>query len=578
MAKEQGRRTFVTEQQAVVHALFVKHRSMSVVARALDLSQIRVREALVQYQRNGLRDRGLDPPPLREMLRGDVTTRFGVPREELNGRPAKHLQRDPDVSGRAGGTASTASTAAATAPSPSQSRAVASSSGGVRRLIVTAAEPGAPVHEGFWHNLRAYGARLGAEVVVIRLGSVDVVGAHARDFGPMLSERLEIAGAVDVAADVRIPSRLPRPLEAQRHRSSARWSLFGHPAVQLETLPRVRAEGLRVQMTTGAVTLPRRSAAGPPRGEVGAVVVEVAADGTAHCRHLLAAVDGDGSFQDLTTMVSDGSVSTGGRVEALHFGDVHHAHLDPVVAAATWGIGRAPLAGRPPLVDVLRPRNMLFHDVCDFDARSHHDARDHHKRFAQSVAGGGDVRRELAETARFLAETRRPWATSVVVRSNHDEMLMRWLRESDFREDPVNTLFFLETSLALHRRLAAGGTSDGMFEATLRELSGDGLRDVRFLGPGESLRIAGIENGIHGHQGADGRQGGMAAFERLGIKATIGHTHRPTTRDGVYCAGVCQTELAYARGPLTAWAVGHVVTYATGARQHLFFADGSFFA
>src|SRR5207237_7951814 len=107
------------------------------------------------------------------------------------------------------------------------------------------------------------------------------------------------------------------------------------------------------------------------------------------------------------------------------FGDVHHAHLDPEVGAATWG---ADALDDTSLVDHLRPRNMVFHDVVDFEARNHHDARDHHKRFAQMAAGGGDVGAELTAAARFLERTRRDWSRSVVVGSNHDEGLLRWLR------------------------------------------------------------------------------------------------------------------------------------------------------
>ncbi|VVS98025.1 conserved hypothetical protein [Sphingomonas aurantiaca] len=220
---------------------------------------------------------------------------------------------------------------------------------------------------------------------------------------------------------------------------------------------------------------------------------------------------------------------------------------------------------------------MVFHDVCDFDARNHHHAADPHKRFAQLVAMGGDVRNEMASSAAFLAGTRRKFARSVVVGSNHDLALLRWLREADFRDDPTNAVFFLEASLALYRRIEAGRPVDGLFEQMMRHLAADDLGEVRFLKPEESFRVAGVECAIHGHQASDGRRGSMPLFERMGINATLGHTHRPTTRGGIYCAGVCQTELEYARGPLTNWAVGHVVTYATGARQHLFFNGGRFF-
>jgi len=41
---------------------------------------------------------------------------------------------------------------------------------------------------------------------------------------------------------------------------------------------------------------------------------------------------------------------------------------------------------------------------------------------------------------------------------------------------------------------------------------------------------------------------------------------------------VCATDLAYARGPLTSWAVGHVVTYPIGTRQHLVYDGNGFHA
>lgn len=557
-------KSLITPQQAAVHALFVETGSMSDVARTLRLSQIRVREALVQYQRNVMRSLGIAPPPLREMLRGDVVTRFGVSRAEVGGRPAKHLQSDPMISGHVREIDGRAEV---------QRRRPAQPISRSRRLIVTAAETGGRVHVGFWNNLQAFAARTGAELAVFRVGEVGLIADDQSGLRRHLREGpINLAGVVDVAGDLRLAPNASRPLAGLERRRAAGWTVVPHPTVQLETLSRVRAEGLKVHLTSGAVTLPKNRSASLTRSEVGAVIVDVAGDGHAHCRHLLAPADGTGDFQDLKLRVSGGSVSGGCRVEALTFGDIHHAHLDVEVAKATWGGGRS-----PSLVDELRPRFMVFHDVCDFDARNHHHAADPHKRFAQLVAMGGDVRNEMASSAAFLAGTRRKFARSVVVGSNHDLALLRWLREADFRDDPTNAVFFLEASLALYRRIEAGRPVDGLFEQMMRHLAADDLGEVRFLKPEESFRVAGVECAIHGHQASDGRRGSMPLFERMGINATLGHTHRPTTRGGIYCAGVCQTELEYARGPLTNWAVGHVVTYATGARQHLFFNGGRFF-
>ncbi len=557
--------TYVTTQQAVIHALFVKHRSMSVVGRALGITMIRVREALVQHERNVMRDAGMKVPPLREMLKGDVTTRFGVSRKEAGGRPAKYKQHG-----------SYSTKIAPTGSDRDGSPMISIPAYGVSRLIVTSVEPDARVHGGFWRNLKAYASACGAGLAVARVGWVSpkrpVRGDHADHIA---NEQFGIDGLLDVALDERVLPRLTRPLETVRHRSSACWTIIVHPAVQFETLPRLRVDGYKAQLTTGAMTVPLNRTT-PGRRELGAVIIEVTAGGLVYCRHILADVDGDGSFHDLDVHVSNGSVQRGCRVEALTFGDIHHAHLDPAVAAATWGSSEERPIQSVSLVDRLRPKYMVFHDVCDFDARNHHDRKDHHRRFAQMVAGGGDVRAELTATADFLRKTRREWAQSIVVGSNHDGALERWLAEADFREDPENAIMFLECSMELHKRLAAGRSIDGFFEQTLRTMSADGLVGVRFLQTGESLRIAGIETGIHGHLGADGRQGDVRFFERLAIKATLGHTHRPTSRDGIYCSGVCQSELRYARGPVTAWGVGHVVTYPNGTRQHLIFIGNAF--
>lgn len=580
MSTRDGRTTFVTERQAAVHALYARHRSMSAVARMLGVAQITVRETLVQYQRNQLRDLGVKPPPLRQMLRGDVTTRFGVSREEVGGRPALHGQVHPTGAGRPARVESGPDGFGEGDDHGDQVRVVTNTSS-TTRLIVTAVEPARPLHLGFWRNLCAFAAATGAGLRVI---GVDGFGAGrpeavGRDVAPfLLAGSIDVAGQVEVATGMRVASRTTRPLAGARGSQATTWTVVGHPVVQLETLPRVRADGLRVALTTGTASVPDRGPDGVGRDQVGAVLVELSADSVAHCRHLTAWAEGDGRFQDLDVQVADGRVTRGHPVAAITYGDVHHAFLDPAVAVATWGLGVAPVHGATCLVDRLRPGHQVFHDICDFGARSPFDARNGLKRFAQVRDGSGDVRAELKGAADFLAATRRDWCESVVVASNHDDRLVGWLRDADHRDDPTNAVFFLETSLALHRRLQAGEGCDGFFEQTLRTLSADDLAGVRFLGVGESRRVAGIEIGLHGHQGPDGKPGGMQVIERLGIRATIGHTHRPTTRDGVYGAGVCQTELEYARGPLTAWAVGHVVTYAIGTRQHLLFQAGAFHA
>ncbi len=154
-------------------------------------------------------------------------------------------------------------------------------------------------------------------------------------------------------------------------------------------------------------------------------------------------------------------------------------------------------------------------------------------------------------------------------------MLVRWLSESDSRFDPENLEFHVDRQRALLARLRSGAGTDGFLAETLRGLEPSGLEHVRFLADGESLKVAGVELGVHGHAGPDGVRGGRRSLERLGVDMVVGHSHRPAAGGGVHVAGVCQLDMGYNKGPTT-WAVAHVIVHEDGARQHVFM-DGDRF-
>lgn len=214
-------------------------------------------------------------------------------------------------------------------------RKVDAPTAGVTRMIITCAEAGTPTHEAFLRNVLAYANWLNAELMVVKIGDGDV-DPVVIDF--LWTSPVDLEDQVEVATNVSVHPRATRPLGSVKGCRSAVWTVVPHAVIQLETMPRIRADGLRVQLTTGAMTLPHRSAIPGSREELGAVIVELSSDGVGHCRHILAPVDGDGSFQDLAVRVEGGSIKRGCGVEAINYGDIHHSSLDAEVAAATWGI------------------------------------------------------------------------------------------------------------------------------------------------------------------------------------------------------------------------------------------------
>ncbi|MGY4395404.1 hypothetical protein ACVWZA_000565 [Sphingomonas sp. UYAg733] len=549
--------TYVTAAQAAVFQSYMRTHSESETARELGLSQIRVREALVQYERNLLRDAGLRPPSLKAMLRGDVSVRFQISRDLRNGRPASHT--------RAVAMTVPATPAGAGPAAPGTVRRIDPPARGVRRFVITATRADATIHEGFMRNLDTYAGHHGAELIVAALGP------RCGRESAVTRTPIDFAGRLDLRCDAQPQMVSRHPLDGLQSLSPDRWAAFPHPTFQMDSLPRIGARPPRVQLTTGAAILNGDPIRRIP-ARLGALIVEMLPDGRVFARSVSADAGGDGSFSDLDERIANGRVSTGNRVAGLVVGDLHHPHCDHAAVRATWGKSLdSGLVGR------LRPRVQVLHDVCDMRARSHHQRRDAHARFAQHVRGTGDVRAELAAAVAFLERIRLADGKTAVVHSNHDDHLLRWLREADHRSDPLNAEFQLDRERALHKRIRGGAGTDTFFAETMRSLSGDGLAGVRFLVDGESLNIGGVECGLHGHLGPDGCRGSVGAFDRLGIDMVLGHFHHPQVRGGVHVAGVCQLDLGYNRGPTT-WAIAHVVCHEDGARQHVFLDEDRFAA
>lgn len=550
---------FITARQREIHESFLRTQSMSDTARELGISQIRVREALVQVQRNLIRGAGDQPPTLKAMQRGDVTTRFNVSRDLRNGRPAKH---QPVVGGKV--------ETGASGPRSPQIEVIGST--GPRRIIVTGLNGRDAPHAGFVRNLRAYAAHLDAELRLYIVGSQSPGAGVPRDVRDLVRhEQVTIGDRIDIRPDLGLPRYSRFPLEGLQRVAPGRSAVVIHATPQLESLPRISAHPPRIQMTSGLASPSGRIVGNRVTDQpeqMGAAVIEIGDRGDVHARRISAMPEREGDFHDLDMHVSGGKVGTRRRVEAIAFGDIHHPLTDPDVIAATWGPGG--------LVDKLRPRHQVLHDLADFHARNHHDARDHHARFRRFVACRDDVRAELEGVSAFAACTRRPGCTTHVISSNHDRALTRWLRDSDHKADPRNAEFYLECERIAYANLRDGRSADIMPEI-LRSFATDRLDGVEFIEDGQSLMLAGVEHAVHGDRGPDGRRGSVAQFESMGIDMTVGHFHSPAIRGGIYVAGLCSSRLGYELGPTTG-AIAHVITHADGARQHVVWEAGRYHA
>lgn len=320
----------------------------------------------------------------------------------------------------------------------------------------------------------------------------------------------------------------------------------------------------KIVTSTGAITkrnyiLRKTGAIAAMEHNIGALYVNTV---TGEIRHL-EQMEGENGFFDIDGFYSaDGfRTSIRGDVAAFQPGDIHAEKAD-------WdNINKV-----VDLIQDLQPEHLLIHDVLDFSSRNHHNIKDPMFLHAQFVAGN-TVENDLRTVAEVLDELTGASSAKVhIIESNHDLAIETWVKNADWKVDPINAEVYLKLALAkVEFQRENPGKPFNMLEFAYREIAqGEYASQIDFHKVDESLIIAGTEMGCHGHNGSNGAKGSPVGFRNLGIAMNTGHTHSPGINGRVYTAGVTASlEMGYNIGA-SSWALAHVVTYRNGQRQVLF--------
>lgn len=456
--------------------------------------------------------------------------------------------------------------------------------GPVRRYLLTAAQDDTDVHTPFWENLLTYAAHLGAEVMVGPFTYNKAVfsdhetrnGAFRAELQPYLRYDQVDLGPLLFCAEMNTLPTATHPLSSLEPYTGLKWGVFPHAKIQLVSVPTVVGQPAKQIMTTGCCTLPnyilkKAGLKAQFHHCIGATLVEIDAAGRLWCRQINAA--SDGSFYDLDALVAEGEVSHGHRVEAITWGDIHREKVDPDVADAAWGFDVETETSTPrpdTMIDALRPRYQFYHDLFDGEPRNSHRIKDHRFRFQMVLNGTDLVEDAVGLSSRFLRSTEREFCQSVVVFSNHDDQLSRWLDTADFREDAANALYFLRLQTVRYEAMARGEKRFNIFRHALAQADPKRLSGIEFVDDDQSFVICqsagGVECGMHGHLGINGARGNAVQLTKTSMKINKGHDHSPSIHAGVYTAGLSGLlDQGYNKG-LSGWAHTHIVTYPNGKR------------
>lgn len=310
------------------------------------------------------------------------------------------------------------------------------------------------------------------------------------------------------------------------------------------------------------------------RHSFAALIVEFNDNGQFWIRQI--ETDETGEFQDLRNQVistSEGYMLFDENISVINYGDIHAEKVDKRLTKTLWGNG---VAHPNNLLDYLKPQYQMMHDLLDFSALNHHNRDNPHHNAKVNIAGGS-VEGDLKMVADILAQVNRDFCETVVVRSNHDDALDRWLMDMKYdpRKDPVNAKIYYRLQVAALNAYEGGVHFDALPVAIdiLAEYHGvDSPVDVVFLKASESFKINGVELGEHGHSGTNGSRGSPKQFSNKVM--TTGHTHTSSIYGGCYTAGVTGLlAMGYNETGASSWVQSCVVQYPTGKRAIIHVKD-----
>jgi hypothetical protein len=445
-----------------------------------------------------------------------------------------------------------------------------------KRFIVTWGQNNTAVHKGFYKNIEAYAKHIDADIHII-LGRyknpTSLTEEGGEDFWVEEIDKYKDANRhnlhkyLSILSDIKIQPTATNPMSGMQGVSGINSCIFGSPKVQMEMIPVLENNKPKMMLTTGAVTLMNYTdSKSGKKGEFhhtfGFCVIEIKDNETFFLRQVTAD-DKTGNFSDLYYRVENGSVKKIKEIEALVLGDLHCGHHDEEVLKSTFE-----------LTSHLTPKHVILHDVFDGDSISHHQMKDPFVQYSKEMQGTNDLNKEINKMMSVLDKFTR-FNNVVIVRSNHDDFLDRWLKNEDWKKQPTfkNAPLYMDLSARLLKQYGKG---EQHVIGVIPELIKERYPKFITLKRNASYKVKDWECGQHGDISSNGSRGSLVNFRKLNTKIIVGHYHSPGRKDGALAVGTStKLRVGYNIGP-SSWLQSHVIIHKDGRAQHISFINGKY--
>ena len=345
--------------------------------------------------------------------------------------------------------------------------------------------------------------------------------------------------------------------------------IYASPKQRLKSSPVSNIKMPHFLMTTGAITQPDYTSANYMSNRtayiaehdhvMGGLIVEIGDSDEYHFRQFQ--FDEKGAMIDLGKQYNGKSVKKV-KPEAFVLGDWHSGSTCPM-AKQVW----------KEICTQLKPKNLVLHDLFDGRSINHHEAGNIDSLAKRAELGHLNLLDELKLVARDLEELHKWVKNLVVVKSNHDEFLKRFLQKGDFAGDPYNYKTFLKLALE-YVDTNCDPLKYGVEQ--LGELDKGVVSNVKWLERDEDFIVSGIQLGAHGDKGANGARGGLKSMEFAYGNSVTGHSHSPEILRGAWQIGTSsKLKLSYNVGP-SSWLNTSCLVYPNGHRQLINAINGKY--
>ena len=433
-----------------------------------------------------------------------------------------------------------------------------------RRFLITSAQNATKVNERFLKNLLDYSEDKDAQLLVIPLRyhnptSIILETDRKQEWwddkiipyltlnNHKLNNKIEVFGSVKIQPTAILPLSNLESLCSES-------CIIGHPRIHMKSLP-VLDDKPRIMFTTGTLTVPNFT--DTKIGHIsefhltyGAVMVEIKDDNVFFARQITANEKGD--FNDLYWNVTDGKITRNTEVAALIKGDIHYGAHDENVIKRSF----------EELVPKLKPDEIFFHDLGDFKSINPHEEKNWIQQFRNEVDGLSSIKVEVDKILDFLDTIKQH--NLVVVFSNHDNFLDRFIINADPKKNIKNALEYIEYSKVLLENKAPNGL--------LGYIINQKFPNIKVLPRDGSYKVKNWELSKHGMDGTGGSRGNIQQFKRLNTKIVTAHGHGVARFDGAVQVGCnCKLRQGYNHSA-SDWVHSDVIIHKSdGKCQHILY-------